>query len=241
MLSIGLVYALVTGSALLRVRQELFDKPSEQRLRVAASHLSHGDCVTSAGHRRRAHFALLGLRLRHGCLSRCAQQLQCRRRPPSSGGTANGRWCPRACRGRVASADPVSYHHMSLTDKSKILSRDLFTRNHITHERCGPIKTRTRTTRKTSRRAHQRRAGRPNESSRTRRCRAMTLAFGAAARAAHRGSSGTLETASRLPSRPHAPDGAGHGCGLSGRRRDRGRWTPRHSTWPSASRCIHTQ
>ena len=78
MLSIGLVYALVTGSALLRVRQELFDKPSEQRLRVAASHLSHGDCVTSAGHRRRAHFALLGLRLRHGCLSRCAQQLQCR-------------------------------------------------------------------------------------------------------------------------------------------------------------------
>lgn len=135
MLSIGLVYALVTGSALLRVRQELFDKPSEQRLRVAASHLSHGDCVTSAGHRRRAHFALLGLRLRHGCLSRCAQQLQCRRRPPSSGGTANGRWCPRARRGRVASADPVSYHHMSLTDKSKILSRDLFTRNHITHER----------------------------------------------------------------------------------------------------------
>ena len=132
MLSIGLVYALVTGSALLRVRQELFDKPSEQRLRVAASHLSHGDCVTSAGHRRRAHFALLGLRLRHGCLSRCAQQLQCRRRPPSSGGTANGRWCPRARRGRVASADPVSYHHMSLTDKSKILSRDLFTRNHIT-------------------------------------------------------------------------------------------------------------
>ena len=124
MLSIGLVYALVTGSALLRVRQELFDKPSEQRLRVAASHLSHGDCVTSAGHRRRAHFALLGLRLRHGCLSRCAQQLQCRRRPPSSGGTANGRWCPRARRGRVASADPVSYHHMSLTDKSKILSRD---------------------------------------------------------------------------------------------------------------------
>ena len=124
MLSIGLVYALVTGSALLRVRQELFDKPSEQRLRVAASHLSHGDCVTSAGHRRRAHFALLGLRLRHGCLSRCAQQLQCGRRPPSSGGTANGRWCPRARRGRVASADPVSYHHMSLTDKSKILSRD---------------------------------------------------------------------------------------------------------------------
>ena len=101
MLSIGLVYALVTGSALLRVRQELFDKPSEQRLRVAASHLSHGDCVTSAGHRRRAHFALLGLRLRHGCLSRCAQQLQCRRRPPSSGGTANGRWCPRARRGRA--------------------------------------------------------------------------------------------------------------------------------------------
>ena len=51
MLSIGLVCALVTGSALLRVRQELFDKPSEQRLRVAASHLSHGDCVTSAVHR----------------------------------------------------------------------------------------------------------------------------------------------------------------------------------------------
>ena len=238
MLSIGLVCALVTGSALLRVRQELFDKPSEQRLRVAASHLSHGDCVTSADHRRRAHFALLGLRLRHGCLSRCAQQLQCRRRPPSSGGTANGRWCPRG-------VSQVQIPCRTITCRlqtNKKSCHETFLREITSHMNdADPIKTRTRTTRKTSRRAHQRRAGRPNESSRTRRCRAMTLAFGAAARAAHRGSSGTLETASRPPSRPHAPDGAGHGCGLSGRRRDRGRWTPRHSTWPSASRCIHAQ
>ena len=128
-LSIGLVCALVTGSALLRVRQELFDKPSEQRLRVAASHLSHGDCVTSADHRRRAHFALLGLRLRHGCLSRCAQQLQCRRRPPSSGGTANGRWCPRACRKCRSRVVPS---HVAYRQIKNHVTRPFYAKSHRT-------------------------------------------------------------------------------------------------------------
>ena len=133
MLSIGLVYALVTGSALLRVRQELFDKPSEQRLRVAASHLSHGDCVTSAGHRRRAHFALLGLRLRHGCLSRCAQQLQCRvgvRHHPVAAPTAAGvpgrAAVVRKCRSRVVPS------HVAYRQIKNLVTGPFYAKSHHT-------------------------------------------------------------------------------------------------------------
>ena len=92
--------------------------PAEQRLRVAAPHLSHGDCVTSELHNRRVHCARLGLRLRHGCLSRCAHQLRCgrataiirrqRQRPLVSPGVP--RSC-RRCRSRVGPSN-VAYRQI---------------------------------------------------------------------------------------------------------------------------------
>ena len=116
-LSIGLVCALVAGSALLRVRQEVFDYLQNRgcgSLRrtcrtATVSHLSFiiGVCIALVLGYAYATDASLVVLISCGAVGQ----------PPSSGGSANGRWCPRVCRGRVVGADLVSARQMSLTDK----------------------------------------------------------------------------------------------------------------------------